>query len=541
MKKVLFIAPALLALLITPNLTNQNFKEAKAASAPTLGTLASKMDIDLNDSTDSEIRAYYASLNSLSDSEKQGTNILKNLKPILQNYTYYSYDTCWKIYEITDREWALSPASGTTYGHYNESTNIIENYQFGTSSTNRNNPYLHDLYKNRDENGVTLEAGRLKAWEKHGDKKGGTDREHVWCQSRGFKADSGATGPAGTDIHHLMAGDSYTNQLIHNNNPYGNVDKTKSYEDGATTLAYIANNLKGKPIRTSSQDEADAVFEPQDCDKGDIARACFYMVACYNNLSGTDEITQFNPNLTLANYATSNGASEASSATHPVAMGILSDLLEWNKIDPVDEYEIHRNNLIYKNFQHNRNPFVDFPQWADYIWGTAVGQTINPAADAINDLGLSLSKSQITIKPNQTFQISAKTADSSDITWTISDDTVATLSKATSTSGEEITVTTLKEGNATITAKATVDSEELTKTCALIVSNEEQPAPGGGDSNEKPQIPWLYIIIGAVVVIVLIVLVITIPSVRKKVRKSATKSANKAIKKQAKKSANKKK
>ena len=80
MKKVLFIAPALLALLITPNLVNQNFKEAKAATGPTLGTLSSKMDVDLNDSTESEIRAYYASLNSLSDSEKQGTNILKNLE-----------------------------------------------------------------------------------------------------------------------------------------------------------------------------------------------------------------------------------------------------------------------------------------------------------------------------------------------------------------------------------------------------------------------------------------------------------------------------
>ena len=66
--------------------------------------------IDLNDSTESEIRSYYSSLDSLSASERNGTNLLKNLKPILQDFDYYSYDNVWKIYEITDRDWNLSPA-----------------------------------------------------------------------------------------------------------------------------------------------------------------------------------------------------------------------------------------------------------------------------------------------------------------------------------------------------------------------------------------------------------------------------------------------
>ena len=374
--------------MVLPNLKDKEIIAANAVSTPTAGSLSSKMTIDLNDSTEQEIRDYYSSLNSLPDSEKQGENILKNLKPILQNFTYYSYDACWKIYEITDREWALSPASETEYGEYNSSTNIITDYQFGSTSNAKNNPYLRDLYKNKDDKGVTLEAGRIRAWDNHGKTSGGTDREHVWCQSRGFKeTGSGASGPAGTDIHHLMAGDSRTNQTLHNNNPYGNVDKTKSYEEGTKYLSYLANNLKGSPKKTSPNDESSVVFEPQDSDKGDIARACFYMVACYNNISGHEEITQFNPNLTLADYATSAGESEASSATHAVAMGILSDLLEWNKLDPVDEYEIHRNNLIYKNFQHNRNPFIDFPEWADYIWGDKVGNIINPLEDEINEGG----------------------------------------------------------------------------------------------------------------------------------------------------------
>lgn len=41
----------------------------------------------------------------------------------------------------------------------------------------------------------------------------------------------------------------------------------------------------------------------------------------------------------------------------------LSDFLEWNELDPVSNYEIHRNNLIYNNVQNNRNPFIDHPEW----------------------------------------------------------------------------------------------------------------------------------------------------------------------------------
>ena len=44
-------------------------------------------------------------------------------------------------------------------------------------------------------------------------------------------------------------------------------------------------------------------------------------------------------------------------------------LLEWNKLDPVDELEIHRNEECFK-IQGNRNPFIDFSEYADMIWGT---------------------------------------------------------------------------------------------------------------------------------------------------------------------------
>lgn len=357
-------------------------KQAKAGSGPTY-TSTLPTTIYLNDKTDSEIRSYYSSLNSLDAKERTGTNLLKNLRPILQDFNYYSYSAVWKIYEITDREWSLSPANATAYGTYDAINNKITGYSYGSASNGKNNPYVHTLYRNRENNGVTVASGRIQEWGDHS-QEGGTNREHVWCQSRGFKASSGAEGPAGTDIHHLMSGDGYVNGKPHNNNPYGYVDKSRSYTDSATSYSYCAGNLAGYPLHPHAEDQATTVFEPQDSDKGDIARACFYMVACYNNLSGSETITQFNPNLTLADYATSNSTSEISSANNPVAMGILSDLLEWHKLDPVDEYEIHRNNLIDINYQHNRNPFIDFPEWVDYIWGDKNDTPAKPATDTIN-------------------------------------------------------------------------------------------------------------------------------------------------------------
>ena len=53
--------------------------------------------------------------------------------------------------------------------------------------------------------------------------------------------------------------------------------------------------------------------------------------------------------------------------TGDYAFGYLSDLLEWNKADPVDDFEKQRNDRIYC-YQQNRNPFIDHPEIADIIF-----------------------------------------------------------------------------------------------------------------------------------------------------------------------------
>ena len=350
--------------------------------------------IDLNDSTEEEVRSYYSNLNPLSDNEKNKENLLKNLKPILSNgQLYHSYDSgsnIWNIYAISDRDWVNSPAKDIGEGTYNSATNIISNYKYGAND----NPYVHSLYVNREY--TKTNGNPTKAFGNHTQGKNGINREHIWPKSRGFDEELSTTGGARGDLMHLWAADGYTNN-IHSNFAYGYVDKSKTYTDCQKKIEYSIGNYLG----TSKTLGTGTVFEPQDSDKGDIARAVFYMVARYNNISGTDEnIDSNNPNLTISNITWGQNDSGASTKTTAVSMGILDDLLEWHRSDPVDEYEIHRNNILYKNYTNNRNPFIDFPEWVEHIWGTKQDIAVNPTADALN-----VGTTQPTEKPDTTPQI----------------------------------------------------------------------------------------------------------------------------------------
>ncbi len=339
--------------------------------------------INLNDYVEGDIRSYYSNLNSLDESERKGQNLLKNLKPILSNkQKYYSYDSgnaIWQMYEITDRDWKKSPASSTTFGSYDSSTNTITDYVYGSSSSDKkNNPYVRALYVNRSiENPKT-------AWDAHTPRSNEAciEREHIWPKSHGFDDDSLKDGGARGDPMHLWAADGGSNG-IHSNYFYGYVDKTKSYKNSKDDYSWTGDNLLG--ISKSFPSGEYKVFEPQDSDKGDIARACFYMVARYNNIAGDDStIGCYNPNLALTNDVSKTEETGTSTPSVAFSLGVMKDLLEWNKLDPVDGYELHRNNLLCRNFTNNRNPFIDFPEWADYIWGdNAENKAASPSTDQI--------------------------------------------------------------------------------------------------------------------------------------------------------------
>ena len=458
---------------------NSNVNDVKAYTRSSLTNT-----INLNDSTSTEIKNYYSSLTKLSENEKKGQNLLKNLKTILMNgQKYYSYDKgkedIWKMYEIIDRDWVKSPASSIS--SYDSSTNTITNYIYKDGS----DPYVHALYVNRNVD------NQMHAWKNHQQSLWGINQEHIWAKSQGFEelGDGGARG----DPMHLWAADGKSNNL-HSNDSFGYVDMSKTYST-PSGIPYAQNNLKG----TSNTLGSGSVFEPQDSDKGDIARAIFYMAARYNYISGSDKdgIDSDNPNLKVSQMAGSK-ASYTSTTSIPGEMGCLTDLLYWNHIDPPDEFEIHRNNLLFNNYTHNRNPFIDYPEWADYIWGsvkydgrnyqsynsTPTG-SVNLLTDKINGFkdgtGLTISDTNLFISVNEEAKISATSSNGGDISWTTSDSEIASISSSTSASKEEITITGASKGDATITASIKISGKTYSQTCDVVVT-------GGGTILNKATI-----------------------------------------------------
>ncbi|MFE7507628.1 endonuclease I family protein [Promicromonospora sp. NPDC057488] len=179
------------------------------------------------------------------------------------------------------------------------------------------------------DNVILLYTGESRAKGLNGGDVGDWNREHVWAKSHG---DFGtATGP-GTDLHHLRPADVQVNGIRGN----------KDFDDGGSAVS-------GAPGNYTDSDS----FEPRDDVKGDVARMILYMAVRWE---GEDSFADLEPNDTVNN---------GSAPYH----GKLSTLLEWNDADPVSAFEANRNDVIYEQFQHNRNPFIDHPEWADAIWG----------------------------------------------------------------------------------------------------------------------------------------------------------------------------
>lgn len=155
------------------------------------------------------------------------------------------------------------------------------------------------------------------------------NREHVWAKSHGF---SSSSLEAYTDIHHLRPTD------ISVNSSRGNLD----FDNSDSPLAEAPAN------RVDSDS-----FEPRDSVKGDVARMVFYMDTRYQGADST-------PDLTVVDRLTTSGEP---------ALGRLCRLLEWHNADLVDATEQTRHDRIFE-FQGNRNPFIDHPEWVSKIYQT---------------------------------------------------------------------------------------------------------------------------------------------------------------------------
>ncbi|MFN4084115.1 MAG: endonuclease [Bacteroidia bacterium] len=162
-------------------------------------------------------------------------------------------------------------------------------------------------------------------------------REHTYAQSwmpsnQGNPNWPNAPGtsqelPEYNDLHNLYPAAQVIANAVRSNNPFGNV--VNATNTSPTGFGKLGTDSAGR-----------TVYEPRPEHKGDVARALFYMCAAYHNVKGFNWSLPANQNLNV--------------------------LRQWHQQDPPDAIEIARNELIF-SWQKNRNPFIDFPDWANRI------------------------------------------------------------------------------------------------------------------------------------------------------------------------------
>jgi len=176
----------------------------------------------------------------------------------------------------------------------------------------------------------------------------------------------GEASPLYSDAFHLYPTNCYVNSY-RGNEPFGEcANGTK-----CTTNGVQAKGRKGAST-FPGHSVSGVVYEPDDEFKGDLARTYFYMVTCYMS----SNFTQAEGGRTMFTYA--NGTAQLSNYS-------VDLLLKWHRQDPVSERELARNEVIYGNEtlnkcsykQGNRNPFIDYPELAEYIWGNKKGQSLS--------------------------------------------------------------------------------------------------------------------------------------------------------------------
>lgn len=170
-------------------------------------------------------------------------------------------------------------------------------------------------------------------------------REHAVPKSWWKKNGDVEYTPAYSDMWNLYPSEPTANGAK-SNYPFGET-RTTIFDNGVTKVG---------PPKSGYGGGSYYVFEPADEYKGDFARTIFYMATVYDDLTW------------VYNYMFVNNSYPS---LLPWAMNML---LQWSRQDPVSQKEIDRNNIV-EQYQGNRNPFIDFPNLAEYIWGLGTDET----------------------------------------------------------------------------------------------------------------------------------------------------------------------
>ncbi len=173
------------------------------------------------------------------------------------------------------------------------------------------------------------------------------------CLPKSWWGDEDGCKRAYQDLYNLNPSDAAAN------------NNKSNYPPGIVTKGDKFNNGVFKMDSKSKSQYGWACFEPADEYKGDFARAYFYMVTAYEDVPWVYGTSPFDAKNALTN--------DSYLEFQPWLQELL---LDWHRKDPVSKKEIDRLDAI-SSAQHNRNPYIDYPELVEYIWGDKKGQTVD--------------------------------------------------------------------------------------------------------------------------------------------------------------------
>lgn len=236
----------------------------------------------------------------------------------------------------------------------------------------------------------------------------GWNREHVWPKSLGGFENAGA----GADLHHVRPDDVTTNST-RDNQKYGNVENGTAAKGSSLVNGAVGGYSGG------------GYFEPLDNAKGDVARICLYLYVRYGG-----------------------SISQCSSVTN--VFQSVDVLLEWCEFDPVDTWEMGRNEVVAAT-QGNRNVFIDYPELAWLLFDrdvpadmtTPSGEAASPDTETDTDVSSTtepVDSEPVESEPIESEPVVTESVESEPASSAVTDTDVTTIEQTDEETTEHMTI-----------------------------------------------------------------------------------------------------
>ncbi len=353
------------------------------------------------------------------------------------NY-YNSIDTSLRGDDFRDKLANLITTTHTNYTSYA----VLANAYKTTDAVPNKSGYITWFY-----------TGTEVKFSGFGGSGGQTNREHVWPKDGGNAFPE--TSECGSDAHHLRPTECNLNST-RGSKSFGEVEqstqnvvnqnKSASYGDGtADSLCYTSGSF----------------FYPAAGYRGATARILMYVQTRWGN--------KFNLQF-------------VDGAGHSKTIGDFKTLMKWHLEELPTQEEINRNQAVYE-IQGNRNPFIDHPEYAAYIYSEAGSYYANNGTTMANEVNALLANNnpyggQTNVEPTKltldeyscTLEVGQSRAltlgvvpanGNKSVTWESKNNSVATVDQ----NGK---ITAVSTGTATIAAVSNVNAN-VAAYCVVTV------------------------------------------------------------------------